>query len=153
MDFAESVWHSNPAKNKTNCFTYALDEPKAGWLFPGYLNDCFHAFAKVPVAALKQQLLDDGLIEIKKSEEMNPLTTHIIAATRDDPYIGDFHFLRMDGNYTWSFKQGAQRPSNKDLSGNIITDLEKANLGNYEDIVGYFKIPPQGLASQKRLYL
>ena len=44
----------------------------------------------------------------------------------------DFHFLRIDDTGTWSHKPGPRPPTDKDNSGNTITDPRTADIAPYK---------------------
>jgi hypothetical protein len=63
----------------------------------------------------------------------------------DDGDVMDYHFIRRDSNGAWSQKEGAEGPvTNRDNSGNPITNPEKANMGEYK-FAGYFDVPKGGI--------
>ena len=50
----------------------------------------------------------------------------------------DYHWYRLDHNGMWSHKPGATQATNRDNSGNLISNPETANRGPYTDFCGYF---------------
>ncbi len=56
-------------------------------------------------------------------------------------YVGpypDYHWYRRDDDGTWSHKPGGTAATNRDNSGNIITDPRTANRGGYSNFCGFF---------------
>lgn len=59
----------------------------------------------------------------------------------------DFHFYRQDNNDKWSHKIGGLDATNKDASGNIISDPLDADRNytrfnkNYDELCGYYCVP------------
>jgi hypothetical protein len=63
-----------------------------------------------------------------------------------DPKKNDFHFYRQDDDGNWSHKRGLNGDAtNKDFSGKVITDPEKADRGKYTEFCGYFCACPKEL--------
>jgi hypothetical protein len=71
-----------------------------------------------------------------------PANTYKIALVMDPN--DDYHFLRQNSDGTWSHKPGKGFVTNKDFSGNIITDPETADMKsdsyNYDHFCSYFCI-------------
>ena len=62
----------------------------------------------------------------------------------------DYHLIREDGPGRWSHKPGASKPTDRDFSGNLITDPSKADFNykeadlNYVNMCGYYCIHENG---------
>lgn len=52
----------------------------------------------------------------------------------------DYHWYRLDGDGTWSHKPGQTAATNRDNSGNVITDPRTANRGNYSIFCGFYML-------------
>ena len=53
----------------------------------------------------------------------------------------DYHYYRQDSNQLWSHKNGANKATNKDHSGQIITNPKTADRGKYTKFCGYYIVP------------
>jgi len=51
---------------------------------------------------------------------------------------GDYHWYRLDTSGRWSHKPGGTQATDRDNSGNLITNPETADRGHYTDFCGYY---------------
>ncbi len=167
MDFQPNSWHAcaeddyKECEEASNCYSYALNEPKYFWSVPGlgfvkaktkdffasfnaYFNDfSFEDFRK----ELIQGAIEDGLIPINQLEE-RPGYYPAALFFPEDGY--DFHWLRRDDDGTWSHKDGWRIAKNSDDNGKVITDPQKVILAEYPIFGGFFLVPRSGVMLAKK---
>ncbi len=147
-DFAAAVepYIQNPNLYKsTNCYSYALGIPEAGIAVPGHLTKpegrLYNYMARADY--MRKLLTDDGLIEIDHAD-LARVQTQVIAVVIKEYFNG--HVLKYHKDGTWSYQDGAGQPiTNLDCDDKIITDPRNANMGFYDEFVGYFKLPETGI--------
>ncbi len=75
-----------------------------------------------------------------------PSQNHVIAAFIDNAPYSDFHFVRLDGDGTWSHKGGSGgHPSKVTRTGNPPADIGTIGMPYHSTFVGYYKIPETGI--------
>jgi hypothetical protein len=141
-------WNVVNVRVNNNCYTYAINLTN----FPGRTRPGRGGAKEPPApgkpgynkANFKAALLADGLTEIDCSKPC-PANSYKIALVLKlmGPGPQDFHVYRQDNGGKWSHKPGMTAATDKDNSGNPITDIEKADFGDYKDFVGCFCVDPK----------
>ncbi|MCS5595721.1 MAG: hypothetical protein NZ828_00545 [Alphaproteobacteria bacterium] len=147
-DFAAAVapYKNTPELHKTtNCYSYALGINAAGFAVPGHLTKpegrLYNYMARADY--MRKLFKDDGLIEVGHAD-LADAHTQVIAVVIKEYFNG--HVLKYHKDGTWSYQDGAGQPiSNLDCDDKIITDPRNANMGFYDEFVGYFKLPETGI--------
>ncbi len=139
MTFQPEAWNGQNIVRKVNCVAYAFNAQEIGFPFIWNMRrktrltaadktaeehyTC--AFSKVTNSVISNdiRMRFAGLEPIRK-HQFDPAKRHIIGFS---PNMN--HFYRLDGNNLWSHKNGVQPAVNTDDDGNLITDLDEAQLG------------------------
>lgn len=148
IDIHNAVWKNTCS---TNCYAYALglDVPEREIRYcayqPGVLGGYPHSVdrkGQFTYIALIESIYEDMKklgIEIREvapteiiSDEEWKIALFVAFLSRYPRELcHDFHFLRQREDGTWYHKLGYYNsPTNKDYSGNIITNLEECKLGS-----------------------
>ncbi|HEV7667039.1 MAG TPA: LamG domain-containing protein [Thermoanaerobaculia bacterium] len=136
-NYNPSFWNNNSnRKRKNNCYNYTNNKATDTFAQPGRASgaqspamSCFwvHRAAEadglVPVPDYPNTLLD-----------FQSGAALVVAPGRD------YHWYRLAEDGTWSHKPGQTSATNRDNSGNIITDPRTANRGIYSDFCGFFML-------------
>lgn len=136
--YEPSVWNDDPiVQHHNNCYNYACniilfnDKSQPGEA-SGYYPDL--TCEDVTTAATL-----DGLRPCPGACGACHPCHHKVALVMDR--IGhdhDYHWYRQDDNGLWSHKPGRTPARNTDESGNLITNPETADRGEYTEFCGYF---------------
>lgn len=129
----------------TNCYSYALGLPEAGIAQPGHLAKTFGKVAQQDcrVERLKDLLNEDGLIEI--AAEDVPYNDTQVIALMITAYQGA-HFLKYHRDGTWSHQYGMSGPIlDRDDDDKLMVDPYKVHLKSYDQCVGFFRTPAEGI--------
>lgn len=86
-----------------------------------------------------QKSAKDGTYLVAMYAKRSPETSGFLAGN-----AFDFHFMRQNPDGTWSQKWGLTSATNRDESGNIMTDPLSANMSGYE-FIGFYSVPKNGL--------
>tara|TARA_Y100000817_G_C16819458_1_gene528207 strand:+ start:812 stop:1375 length:564 start_codon:yes stop_codon:yes gene_type:complete len=150
--------------NNTNCYSYAFNRMEYNQerkLQPGELSS--GKFKEYTCSNLLSKIKDDHK-EIYKTDNIDkiPCNYYKIALVIDNNgKHDDYHFYRKDNNGTWSHKQGTNKITNIDASGNKIFDPQYADRNydkedndkyNYNKFCGYFAIPYKGMYNNYNIY-
>jgi hypothetical protein len=135
-DGADLVKAANPrsVQKTDNCYNYATDIPNRTFAQPGQasghpivsLADCADAIAGAT---------SDGLTASVAGAPCPGCchqTALVVWPNRD------YHWYRLDGSGQWSHKPGRTPATDRDNSGNVITNPETADRGPYTKFCGYF---------------
>lgn len=158
------------ADGRAGCYAYALNNAAVEFNSLGGLKDSLristhNARNFTEPRVLRELARQDGLMPIESP--FNPAEKHIIAlfgalAERaNDTEVGGHHFFRLDGDGTWSEKQGPGKACNTDLQGHPLKTRgalhtyfrermsreESAQNGKLLATVfaGYFEVPREGV--------
>jgi hypothetical protein len=155
-DFAEASadYRANPKlKLQSNCYSYALGIPEHGFGMPGSLGVASRAgFAKEHINAsyIFNALMRDGLEPVRESDLDEYGERPIIACFL--AHQNDYHFYLRHNDDFWSHQRGKQGEiSNQDNRGMLIVNPRMAWRGRYQEFVGYFALPDEGLTFAKKL--
>ncbi len=136
-NYNPSYWNNNKTRRlKNNCYNYTNNKATNTFAQPGRaagaqaaVMSCFwvHRAAEA-----------DGLVPIS-SYPTFLLDWKSAAALVVAPGY-DYHWYRLGNDGTWSHKRGQTPATNRDNSGNVITDPQFADRGIYTDFCGYFML-------------
>lgn len=138
---------------ETNCYSYALNIQDHGIARPGQI--LWSKDAPLELSAFRREniterLLADGLVKIA-SPDLAPECSQIMAAFL---LAGDdYHFYRLDVDGGWSHKIACGHVSKKDNAGKVILSPTAADRGRYNEFLGYFMVPEQGVKYCQRYAL
>ena len=156
MQFDPAPWNDPAVIEHRNCVAYALNAPRAGWVWGNTAvvepnKSPEESFARVESLQLKFQ---DRIIKAEHSltpvevemvlyrvqgfkgvsqSQIDPAHHHVIGVD-----VASEHVYRLDGDGTWSHKNGAAPATDIDNSKKKITDLDSADLGGMR-AVDYFR--------------
>lgn len=147
--YAPLKWNLPPMVLNHNCYDYAFnhynilqrDTSQPGEL-PNSIRDKLGS--QYTCALTNSRLVSDhhsqhDLIHANR-DTVCPVNSYKIALVMD--LNDDYHFLRQNTDGTWSHKPGQGLVTNKDFSGNVISDPETANMNsgdyNYDRFCSYF---------------
>lgn len=137
--FTPSFWNGNSRQPSNNCYNYANNKATNTFAQPGraagaqaiwpscyYVHNAAVADGLEPISGYPSYVLGfkTGLALV-----VDP------GSSIRDP---DYHWYRLDDNGTWSHKPGQTAATNRDNSGNVITDPRTANRGNYTIFCGFY---------------
>ena len=145
LKFNQKAWNFFPLQGETNCYAYALNEPRTGWARPGNLSSMGSIlFPLVPISTskIRKCLLKDGLLEITEKEALSG-KFHAVAL-RIYPQT-DFHFYRRDSSGLWSHKMGQTAVRRLDDDNRLIKNPRLATSWRYSEFGGYFAVPKGGI--------
>ncbi|TQV87792.1 hypothetical protein [Aliikangiella coralliicola] len=136
--YANAFWNSSSRRPKNNCYNYSANKATNNFAQPGYASGS-PTFSDDPwscTAVAAGAKGDSGISEtsyFSSSNKRDTLLALVVAPGRD------YHWYRRDSNNRWSHKPGQTSATNKDNSGNLITDPRNANRGIYTLFCGFFK--------------
>lgn len=149
-----TYWNDDANVYRSNCYGYALNliatntsDPYAGWLFqPGYkagkeytelTEDAIIDAVEADMEVFGRTIRSSSYSE-KPGE--NEYKIALVIAPDDD----DYHWYRQDSSGYWSHKPGLTDITNKDASGNLITDPKTCDrnysYADYSTWCGYYII-------------
>jgi len=115
-----------------NCYNYANDERTDTFAQPGRASGCSHSITCSTTRAAAEC---DGLVTISSGSSPCPDDMHrVYLVTRPG---WDYHWYRQDTDGMWSHKPGGTPATNRDGSGQLISNPEYADIGMYTDRCGY----------------
>ncbi len=158
-DFAPALWANDYISNMTRSYSYALNIPSIADCSVGRLRapsslDYPNADPVTP-ESLAKHLKQDGLYYLG---DMLPGEGNVIAcllkpATSINP--PQLVHARRDSNGLWScrlfIKRVSWAPRQEDLSGNPMTDIRTANLGDGVKFLGFASLPYAGVKYRPRV--
>lgn len=116
---------------RNNCYNYSNNKRTDTFAQPGKASGQMYTALTCP--EVENGAISDGLTPFAGSCPSGENKIALVVAPDFD-----YHWYRMDTNGLWSHKPGGTNATNLDNSGNIITDPETADRGNYTDFCGYF---------------
>ena len=116
-----------------NCYNFANDERTDTFAQPGRASGCGHSLTCGTVGPAAEC---DGLIALSSGSDECPGNMHKVF------YViwpgRDYHWYRQDiPNGMWSHKPGGTAATNRDGSGQLISNPETADTGPYTAHCGY----------------
>ena len=162
LPYEPQNWNDNGTiQDTTNCYAYAMNlqrNPSTGENFPLRGGNGRFALQPGELAGIEANILlanDPNYVvqmAIRDAEESGRTFKEIgkndrVAAGNWKValvfYQGeDYHFYRQNDDGTWSHKHGENPVTNKDASGQIITDPRAADRGDYTMFIGYYEVGP-----------
>jgi hypothetical protein len=143
-------WNYKPKKTfdsafeqmNNNCYNYACNTPNDRFAQPGTGGG--YTPTAITCAEYIKAAKADGLGDPVDCDKACPAGSYkkaLVVAPRTD-----YHWYRQDSDGTWSHKPGQTEATNKDASGNTITDPRTADRNypglNYTDFCGCFCCNP-----------
>lgn len=137
--FTPSVWNDGGTyQYNNNCYNYATNRRTNTFAQPGRAAGA--QASTMSCSAVKAAAIADGLQPVSAPDgSWMDINFKGVAALVVAPGY-DYHWYRRDENGQWTHKPGQTPATNRDNSGNIITDPETANRGIYTDFCGYFRL-------------
>lgn len=147
-----TYWNDDANVYRSNCYGYALNliatdtsDPYAGWLFqPGYkAGEEYTSLTKDAIIDTVEADMEVFGRTIRSSSYNetpgeNEYKIALVIASND------YHWYRQDSSGYWSHKPGLTDITNKDASGNLITDPRTCNrdysYADYSTWGGYYII-------------
>lgn len=133
-NFTPSYWNGNSRQSRNNCYNYSNNKATNTFAQPGRAAGA--GTTSMTCAAVHAAAVADGLQPISYYPNW-PLDFKTGLALVVAPGY-DYHWYRLDDNGTWTHKPGSTPATNRDNSGNIITDPRTANRGVYTQFCGFF---------------
>lgn len=115
-----------------NCYNYSNNKRTDTFAQPG--RAAGQKYTSLTCPAVEVAAIADGILKLEGDNCLNGENKIALVVAPDF----DYHWYRMDSNGYWSHKPGGTSATNLDNSGNIITNPEIADRGNYTDFCGYF---------------
>ena len=148
-------WNKDPVQTSTNCYAYAANNPGGhpANTKPQPGQQCGHPAPDASCQSVTAAATCDGMVPAPNPPPAKPgyYAVALVSAPAANPAAPplDYHWYRQDDNGNWSHKPGWSEATNKDASGNPITNPQTAdrNYGrlNYSNFCGYFYVPAGGL--------
>ncbi|MCQ2797704.1 MAG: hypothetical protein MJ241_04560 [Bacilli bacterium] len=172
MPYDPSLWNRSSVVGSLNCYSYAINNQTDDfdgdylWYFqgPGFYayHDCYtrvpfmgapEGYPKKEIYFVEQDFASysaaHGAVykfeEIGRFDVCEPFTYKVAFVYKnnmDDYEWGGFHWYRQNPDGTWSHKNGALNCTNLDDSGELITDPQIADRGEYGEFISYYKVSP-----------
>jgi len=133
--YTPEYWNKNSyICTNNNCYNYACNKRTDTIAQPGRAGG--HELSYPTVEKVTAAVLRDGLEKGKKTGTLEDGKARVAV------YLSsfDYHWYRQDSNGYWSHKASSKYATNYDDIGQKITDIEKADRGNYKTLVGYFYV-------------
>lgn len=152
-DFGRTAGHARYSHANGNCYAYALGVAMSRWPRPGQLTKIWQVDMTqeelTPRNIDRLLTLEDGLVRIRE-HSVDPKKWQVLAAVVPTEIgnigRGDSHFYRLHPENGWSHKCGGYAPRYLDDSDVVIDDLNRADRGCYDTIVGYYTVPEEGIS-------
>ena len=140
--FNPGKWNNNAhIRRSNNCYNYANDKITNSFAQPGRgsgQEGPYPPTCSGTGAAAKR----DGQNPIP-NPNITPSEGQIIAlVVSTTPGFLDYHWYRRDNNNLWSHKPGGTSATNRDNSGNLISDPRSCNRGPYNIFCGFYHCIP-----------
>lgn len=136
--FDAGKWNNDPnIRTRNNCYNYANDKITGTFAQPGRGSGAvFSALDCSNVGAASNR---DGQKPVG-SASSTPSEGHFAALVI---WPGqDYHWYRLDAGGMWSHKAGQTAARNTDNSGQLVTEPQTCNRGNYTTWCGYYHCVP-----------
>lgn len=136
----------------TNCYSYALGLTEHGKGYPGQIA---HDPLKSPRGLRKEDMSVQTLRALlTQGDGLRYVVEKDLLAYKEQALIAAFvqagqdcHFFRRHKDGLWSHQGGhGGKITNEDDYGFIIQDPRRAVIRGYDEFVGYFALPMQGLS-------
>jgi hypothetical protein len=142
-----AIWNDSNVVRCNNCYNYGCDIQTNNFAQPGYAHNVSHSLTCPTVTYAAEA---DGLVvnKEKRCRDCSHLVALVIAPDNDgDGRNEDYHWYRLDNTGRWSHKMGGWPVTDRDNSGNLITNPETADrrvfigddfIRDYSMFCGYF---------------
>ncbi len=155
-------WNQNVYLRKShNCYSYALN-----LIYPKLINDCKKLLTNTKQRTCRKLFVKPGIyagIQYTRENQTGKKIEKLML--QDNPFMKKikkngkcpdgyyrialvfsssgkgFHYYRQDNTGLWSHKDGWTKATNKDKKGRLIKNIEQADRGSYDQIIGYYIIP------------
>ena len=127
----------NKKSNKPNC---GVLKPQPGAYYKNSVKKKLKSGKYTCKKVTLRMIKDNPLLKPIEKNMPCPNNYYLIALSCI-PDGSDYHFYRQDASGLWSHKNGGMPARNKDESGNLIEDPEKADRGRYTIFCGYYMVP------------
>lgn len=135
--FQSTYWNDGGTRQRNNnCYNYANNKATQTFAQPGRAAGSM--YSSITCAAVRAAAERDGLEPVADTQ-INASSYKNISALVVGPNW-DYHWYRRDANGKWTHKPGGTAATNRDNSGNEITDPRTANRGNYTDFCGFYRV-------------
>lgn len=141
----EPAWWNDGGQKQlnNNCYNYACNYRSDTFAQPGKAAGAMYtSLSGCTVAAgqrsAKMGAVSDSLIDTPTANNKCPAQGHLVALVIW-PGV-DFHWYRKDQTGWWSHKPGGTQVTNKDNSGNSISDPRTANRGGYTQFCTFMNV-------------
>jgi hypothetical protein len=141
----EPAWWNDGGQKQlhNNCYNYASNYRSDTFAQPGRAAGAMYtSLSGCNVAAgqrsAKMGAVSDCLIDTPNANNQCPAQGHLVALVIWPNY--DFHWYRKDVTGWWSHKPGGTQVTNKDNSGNAISDPRTANRGGYTQFCTFMDV-------------
>ncbi len=125
--------HDNHTQGRNNCYNYGCNLQTDTYAQPGSAGGYAPASRSCPEDSSGAKA--DGLEPVHRCDPC-PHCCHKVALVIWPGH--DYHWYRQDSNGRWSHKPDRGLATDRDSSGNVITDPETADRGPYTVFCGYF---------------
>lgn len=136
--FNPAAWNDNgPIQLNNNCYNYGCDIPTGTYAQPGLAHGITLGPSDMACPPVTAGATADGLVPVGCGEGCGcSRCWHQVALVI---WPGrDYHWYRKDRDGRWSHKMGWTAATNLDNAGNVISDPQTADRGNYSVYCGCF---------------
>ena len=135
--YEPNYWNDmSTIQDNNNCYNYSNNRRTDTFAQPGRASG--HMYTQITGAEVSNGAIWDGLEQTTAGATSPEGKTKIALVIW--PGV-DFHWYRQDSDGRWSHKPGSTEARNYDQSGNLISNPETADRGDYTEFVGYFFTP------------
>ena len=132
--YEPDYWNDDTRRLTTNnCYNYANNKATNSFAQPGLGGG--RPFQSIGCDELQSAAVADGLSPIDANGPCPKGYLRLALVVAPDV---DFHWYRQDDDRGWSHKPGTTAATNLDNSGHVISAIEDADRGFYEEFCGYF---------------
>lgn len=125
----EPAWWNDAGQVQwnNNCYNYGTNYRSDTYAQPGLANGAM--YATISCADVKAGAIADGFFDSPGADNKCPKEGHLVALVVGVNW--DFHWYRKGRNGYWTHKPGGTQATNRDNSGNLISDPRTADRGGY----------------------
>ena len=140
--FNPAKWNADPnIRTRNNCYNYANDKITNTFAQPGRGSGAVGPYPP-SCPGTGQAAERDGQISIP-NPDLTPAEGQIVAlVVSTTPGFFDYHWYRRDENNMWSHKPGQTAATNRDNTGNPISDPRICDRGPYNLFCGFYHCIP-----------
>jgi hypothetical protein len=131
-----SLWNdANGIQYHNNCYNYGCNIQTGTYAQPGRASG--NMYSALNCTEVGDGAVSDGLAPVDCNTSCGCSDCCHKVALVMWPNV-DYHWYRLDNNGKWSHKMGGTAATNLDNSGNIISDPQTADRGNYTVFCGCY---------------